>query len=182
MKAIIAGIPGAGKTTVLNEVVKKCNIKVINYGDVMFEIAKKDGIANNRDELRKLPFEKQKELQKKAAEIISNEENIIIDTHCTIKTPYGYMAGLPYDILKVLKPDRIILIEAEPEEIIKRRNKDKEIRIRDVESIEEMKLHQEMNRIAAMSYASFINATVKIVRNREGKIKEAAEEILKVLI
>jgi len=180
MRVVIAGIPGAGKTTVLNEVLKKVDIKVINYGDVMFEMAKKEGIKN-RDEIRKLPYEKQLELQKKAAEKIAEMENVIIDTHCTIKTPYGYLPGLPYNILKILKPSRIILIEAEPKEIMTRRKKDEAIRQRDIEDLEEMEMHQLMNRIAAMSYASLINATVKIVKNREGKVKEAAEEIIKAL-
>ena len=38
-----------------------------------------------------------------------------------------------------------------------------------------------MNRIAAMSYAVITNATVKIVKNRQGKIEEAAREIAKAL-
>ncbi|MCD6331212.1 MAG: adenylate kinase, partial [Thermoplasmata archaeon] len=150
MRAIIAGIPGAGKTTVLNEVIKKTGIEVINYGDVMFGMAKKEGIKD-RDEMRKLPYEKQRELQRKAAEEIAKKDNIIIDTHCTIKTPYGYLPGLPHDVLQILKPERIILIEADVEEILQRRKKDEEIRQRDKESKEEMEEHQLMNRIAGMS-------------------------------
>ena len=152
MRAIVAGIPGAGKTTVLNEVIKKAGIEVINYGDVMFEMAKKEGIKD-RDEMRKLPYEKQRELQRKAAEEIAKKDNVIVDTHCTIKTPYGYLPGLPYDVLQILKPERIILIEADVDEILQRRKKDEEIRQRDKESKEEMEEHQLMNRIAGMSYA-----------------------------
>lgn len=180
MRAIVAGIPGAGKTTVLNEVIKKAGIEVINYGDVMFEMAKKEGIKD-RDEMRKLPYEKQRELQRKAAEEIAKKDNVIIDTHCTIKTPYGYLPGLPYDVLQILKPERIILIEADVDEILQRRKKDEEIRQRDKESKEEMEEHQLMNRIAGMSYAVLTNATLKIVKNRQGKVEEAAEEIIKAL-
>lgn len=180
MRVIIAGIPGAGKTTVLNEALKIKEMEVINYGDVMFEMAKQEGIEN-RDEMRKLPYEKQRELQLKAAKKIAEKDDIIIDTHCTIKTPYGYLPGLPYDVLQILQPKRIILIEAEPEEIEARRKKDEGIRKRDEESREEIELHQMMNRVAAMSYAVITNATVKIVKNRQGKIEEAAREIAKAL-
>ncbi|HEC88156.1 MAG TPA: adenylate kinase [Thermoplasmata archaeon] len=180
MRAIISGIPGAGKTTVLNEMLKILSFEVINYGDVMFNMAKEYGIKD-RDEMRKLPYSKQIEIQKRAAEKISEKDNVIIDTHCTIKTPYGYMPGLPYNILKILKPERIILIEANPDEIEKRREKDKDIRERDEESIEEMRLHQLMNRISAMSYAVLIGATVKIIENRQGKLKEAVNELVKTL-
>lgn len=178
--AIIAGIPGAGKTTVMNEVIKRKNIKVINYGDVIFEIAKERKLVNNRDELRKLPFDIQREMQIEAAKKIA-KKNAIVDTHCTVKTPYGYLPGLPYDVLNILKPDRIILIEANPEEIVARRSKDADIRMRDEESKEEMEDHQLMNRIAAMSYATIVGATVKIIKNRQGKIEEAAEEIARAL-
>ncbi|RLF48110.1 MAG: adenylate kinase [Thermoplasmata archaeon] len=180
MRVIIAGIPGAGKTTVLNEALKIKKMEVVNYGDVMFEMAKQEGIED-RDEMRKLPYEKQRELQLKAAKKIAEKDDVIIDTHCTIKTPYGYLPGLPYDVLQILQPKRIILIEAEPEEIEARRKKDEGIRKRDEESREGIELHQMMNRIAAMSYAVITNATVKIVKNRQGKIEEAAREIAKAL-
>jgi len=180
MRVVVAGIPGAGKTTVLNEALKRKSMEVINYGDVMFEMAKEHDITN-RHEIRKQQQEKQRDLQIKAAKKIAEKENVIIDTHCTIKTPYGYLPGLPYDVLQILQPKRIILIEALPEEIEARRNKDAEIRQRDVEGKEEIEMHQMMNRIAAMSYATLTNATVKIVKNREGKLQEAAKELAMAL-
>ena len=181
MIVIVAGIPGAGKTTVMNEVLKKRSIKVINYGDEIFKIAKEKGLASHRDELRKLPYETQRKMQIEAARNIAKLRNVIIDTHCTIKTPFGYLPGLPYDVLNILKPSRIILIEAFPEEIMERRNKDAEIRERDKESIESMEEHQLMNRIAAMGYAILTGATVKIIKNRQGRLQEAAEEMIEAL-
>jgi len=179
MKIVVAGIPGAGKTTVLNEALKIKEMEVVNYGDIMFEMAQQDGIEN-RDKMRKMPQEKQREWQVKAAEKIAKMENVIIDTHSTIKTPYGYMPGLPYSILKIIKPDRIVLVEAEAEEILARRKKDEEIRERDAEGVEEIETHQMMNRMAAMTYAVMAGATVKIVKNRQGKLEEAAREIASV--
>jgi len=181
MLVIVAGIPGAGKTTVMNEVIKKKDIKVINYGDEIFNIAKERNLVKHRDELRKLPYEVQRELQIKAAEKIAENKDVIVDTHCTIKTPFGYLPGLPYDVLKILKPDRIILIEADANEIMERRNKDAEIRDRDRENLESMEEHQMMNRIAGMGYAILTGATLKIVKNKQGKINEAAEELIKAL-
>ena len=180
MKIVVAGIPGAGKTTVLNEALKIKRMEVVNYGDIMFEMAQHDGIEN-RDKMRKMPQEKQKEWQIKAAEKIAKMKNVIIDTHSTIKTPYGYLPGLPYHILQIIKPDRIILVEAEAEEILARRKKDERIRERDAEGAEEIEIHQMMNRMAAMSYAVMVGATVKIVKNRQGKLKEAAREIAEIL-
>ena len=181
MIAIVAGIPGAGKTTVMNEVLKKREYKVVNYGDEIFKIAKERRLVEHRDELRKLPYEMQREMQIEAAKRIAKLGNAIVDTHCTIKTPFGYLPGLPYDVLSILKPSRIILIEANPEEIMERRKKDAEIRVRDEESIESMEEHQLMNRIAGMSYAVLTGATLKIIKNRQGRLEAAAEEMIKAL-
>ena len=180
MRIVVAGIPGAGKTTVLNEALKIKRMDVVNYGDIMFEMARQDGVED-RDKMRKMPQEKQREWQIRAAEKIGKMQDVIIDTHSTIKTPYGYLPGLPYHILQIIKPDRIILVEAEAEEILARRKKDEGIRQRDAEGKEEMEIHQMMNRIAAMSYAVLTGATVKIVKNRQGKLEEAAREIASAL-
>ena len=177
MKVVVAGIPGAGKTTVLKEVK---GIEIINYGDLMLSIAKEKNLVKDRDELRKLPVEKQKILQREAAKKISKKKDVIIDTHCTIKTKDGYMPGLPYEILSIIKPDFIILIEANAKEIEKRRKKDKDIRVRDAEGLDEIEMHQSINRMAAIAYATLVNANVKIIKNEEGKVKECAEEIMKV--
>ena len=78
--------------------------------------------------------------------------NVIVDTHCTIKTPQGYMPGLPEWVLRELKPTSIVLVEADPGEIYGRRARDT-TRNRDPDSKEQIAEHQFMNRAAAMAYA-----------------------------
>ena len=180
MVVILAGVPGAGKTTVMKKVMERKEVDFITYGTVMLEIAKEMGIRD-RDEMRKLPIEKQRKLQELTAEKVSEMGDVVVDTHCTIKTPSGYLPGFPYHILKKLNPRLIILIEADANEITERRAKDKDIRRRDEESIYDIEEHQLMNRIAAMNYAVLVSATVKIVKNNDGMAEKAAEEIIKVL-
>jgi len=91
-KIVIVGIPGVGKTSLVTRLVelirqKNKSVSVHSYGTVMLEGAKKNGVKD-RDELRTLPVEKQKELQKMAAENISNmkDDVILIDTHAFIST------------------------------------------------------------------------------------------------
>ena len=74
-KIILVGIPGVGKTTLLTTMVEilkdhKKNVVVINYGSLMFDVAKENGLQD-RDELRKLSVSEQQRLQKIAAETIS---------------------------------------------------------------------------------------------------------------
>ena len=174
---IITGTPGAGKTTVLDGALKKFEGKVarINYGDFMFEIAKQRGIKS-RDDMRKQPLAVQRDIQTKAAEQISAQSKglTIVDTHSAILTPHGYIPGMPEWIIKALAPAAIVLVEAAPKQIAGRRAKDK-TRKRDSESVAEIQLHQDLNRMFASSYAAMTGASVAIIVNADKKLANAVE-------
>ncbi|WP_088334995.1 adenylate kinase [Methanopyrus sp. KOL6] len=183
---VATGVPGVGATTVTTEAVKELEgYEHVNYGDVMLEIAKEEGLVEHRDEIRKLPAEKQREIQRLAARRIAKmaeeREGIIVDTHCTIKTPAGYLPGLPIWVLEELQPAVIVLIEADPDEIMMRRVKDSEERQRDYDRAYEIKEHQEMNRMAAMAYATLTGATVKIIENHDDRLEEAVREFVETV-
>jgi Archaeal adenylate kinase len=76
MKIVVTGVPGVGKSTVMNGVCEKLNYRIMNFGDVMLEKGKEFGVKN-RDEIRKLPLEKQRELQRLAGEYLGTMENIM---------------------------------------------------------------------------------------------------------
>jgi adenylate kinase len=172
---VVTGIPGVGKTTVMKRAAEGIDIEFVTFGTVMIDIAKEQGLVKDRDEMRKLTVNQQKDLQIKTAEKVSKMKNVIVDTHCTIKTPKGYMPGLPEWVVKKLNPDTILLIEASPEEIYNRRIND-ETRNRDPDSIEKINEHQQMNRAVAMAYSAITGATVKIINNHDNAIDEAIVE------
>jgi len=185
-KVVVVGIPGVGKTTLINKIVEliKNNdktVKVTNYGTIMFEVAKENGI-NDRDELRKLPIKEQKKLQKIAAEKLSSTQGdvIIIDTHAFIRTPEGFNPGLPYHVLQIIEPSHFILVTAKTEEIYNRRMKD-ETRNRDKVSIETIKKELDIQS-AMMSACSVLSGSpLKPVLNSEGKLEEAANQIIRAI-
>lgn len=182
---VVTGIPGVGKTTVLNSALEKLKEKfeIINFGDKMFEVAEKQKLVSDRDEMRRLSPDVQKKIQKLAAIAIANVaevNNVIVDTHCTIKTPAGYLPGLPSWVLEDLKPTQIVLVEASPEEIQMRRTSD-ETRVRDEDTVEEIAQHQAINRAAAMAYATLTGATVMIVENHDNRLEEAVEQLVKAI-
>ena len=91
---VLTGIPGSGSTTLLGKALDEVDYVHLNYGDIMTEIAIRDNIVDDRDALRKLPAETQKKIQAEAAKEIkqrSENDNIIVDTHCTINTPAGFL-------------------------------------------------------------------------------------------
>jgi len=187
---IVTGIPGTGKTTVCNNVVRlaeKAGVKVnvINYGTVMVGILQKHKKSMERDAMRKTDVDFQRILQREVAETIAEKikelEGItIIDTHMSIKTPGGYLPGLPNHVLQLLKPEMLVLVEAKPEEISSRRMRDT-TRKRDEAVEEAVKEELSFSRLMAGACAVFAGAPIKIVINAEGKQEEAAKEILKSL-
>lgn len=184
MIVVSTGVPGVGATTVTEGFVEDSGgWKHLNYGDVMFETARDEGLVESRDEIRRLDPDQQKRIQRMAAKELAAEGrdgDVVVDTHCTIKTPRGYLCGLPEWVLKELEPDVVMLIEADPEEVRSRRQGD-DSRARDVQSLDDIDQHQEVNRMAAVSYGALTGATVKIIQNHDGGLDEAVEEVVAVL-
>ena len=188
---VVTGIPGTGKTTVCNETLKlaeqtRKKIQAVNYGSVMVELSRRRGNSLHRDELRRCGLTFQRNLQVEAAKIISKKTgevdgDLIVDTHMSIKTANGYLAGLPFHVLQLLNPDMFVLVEAEPHEVLSRRFRD---RTRKRDKVLEDEIMEEIlfSRLMAVACAVLTGASVKIVRNPAGKQAEAAEEVLKLLV
>ena len=185
-KIVIVGIPGVGKTTVVNKIAEKLNqqnksVSVHSFGTVMFEEAKKSGVQS-RDELRKLNVEQQKNLQKKAAETIagSEEDVIIIDTHAFISTKEGFYPGLPNYLIQILKPTHFIAISAKPQEIYNRRTND-DTRNRDIVSIGSIKKELDVQDAMLSSCSVLSGSPMKVILNDEGKVEKTADTVINAI-
>jgi adenylate kinase len=191
MKIVVAAVPGAGKSTVLQHVKKKMpKIKVVNVGDLIFEIAKKKYKLKDRDEMRKkLSFEQERKLQDKAAEKISKMRGgvILIDTHMCIKmVADGYMPGMPDKISSIIKPDVVIVLEFDPKVVLERRKKDS-TRKRDMQTVKEIEEHQEYTKQFALNTAARVEAAFEIIDLKYKQKKpfdhaiKASNEIIKII-
>ncbi len=187
---IVTGIPGVGKTTVINTAVDQVrekhgeNVLILNFGTEMFEVATKAGHVKDRDEMRKLPTSLQRENQKQAGVAIaekSKSAKVIVDTHTLIQTNNGFLIGLPEWVVNAIKPKTVVLVEADSEKIASRRTGD-ESRIRDAQAVADIQIHQEMCRAAAVAVGTITGATVRIIKNREGLVEEAASELADTLM
>lgn len=191
---IVTGIPGVGKTTVLSvvdKILSEKNIphKILNYGDYMLNTALKEGYVKNRDEIRKLPITKQKELQTLAAKKIVEELSTLgdnglgfIDTHAVIRTPAGYLPGLPKYVIEILSPNIIFLLESDPKIILERQKRDSNRTRLDYNDINVIYEVLQFARYSAMASAVLVGASVKIVNNQEGDPSIAALDIINSLI
>ena len=173
MKAVLTAVPGAGKSTIIKKIRElKGDMRTVNFGDIMFEVAKTMFEIPDRDQMRgRLSAEEYSLVQTSAAKKIAEMEgDIIVDTHCSILTSRGYYPGLPEEVLKQLEPQVIVLLEYDPEDIAARRSKDRETSERtgrEVETGEAIELQQQMNRSFAAAYATLAQSSVKIISLRE---------------
>jgi adenylate kinase len=186
-RAIIVGIPGVGKTTVISRAAEILNQKtkanVVVFGTLMFEEAKAKMGLKHRDEMRGMPVEEQRRLQEMAAQRISEmRDNIVlVDTHLFINTSEGYYPGLPMRLLTIMKPTNLVMVAAEPQEIANRRKADP-TRQRDIISAEDIQKELDISRVMVASCSILTGAPFAIVMNNDGKEDEAAANIAKVLI
>jgi len=187
---IVTGIPGVGKTTVINtavDMVKEKHgeeVKVLNFGTEMFEVASKKGQVKSRDEMRKLPTAIQRESQQLAGEAIAEKgktARVIVDTHTLIQTNNGFLIGLPEWVVRAISPKTIVLVEGESDKIALRRDDDA-TRTRDTQMIDDIEVHQQMCRAAAVAGGTLTGATVRIIKNKQGKVEEAAAQLAETLM
>jgi adenylate kinase len=185
-RAIIVGIAGVGKTTVITRAAEMLNQKrkttVVIFGTLMFEEAKKMGL-NNRDEMRRMPVEDQRRLQEIAAQRITEmkDDIVLIDTHLFINTEEGYYPGLPMRLLSIMKPTNIIMVAADPGDIAKRRKTD-QTRQRDIASTENIQKELDISRVMVASCSILTGAPFVIILNNDGQMGEAAANIAKMLL
>jgi len=180
MKVILlTGVPASGKTVLLKKI---SGFKKINFGDVMVEEARKLGIKVKRDKLRKdIEIGQYEILQEKAALVISKickKENVVINTHLSIRHLEGIIEGIPENIAKLFNIKLIIIVESDPRDIIKRR-KNSKIRRRDEETFDEIMEQQEINKKYAKKLSKKFGCSVKLIFNKE--IKKAQQELIEII-
>lgn len=182
---VITGIPGVGKTTILKELetlAKEEGMKLttLNFGTAMNELYKKSKVDLHRDQLRRQPIDMQKKMQEKTARVLAKRVKngiFLVDTHMFIRTKSGFWPGLPDPVLSILKPLLLVLVEASPEEIVRRREGDS-TRMRDNVTMYDVMSDLDWARASASSCAISAGVPVKILLNELGKQREAARELL----
>ena len=187
IRAVIVGIPGVGKTTVISKVEKileekGMKVDTVVFGTLMFEEANKKGVQN-RDEMRNLSILDQRNLQEDAAKRIARmKENIvIIDTHLFIRTSEWYYPGVPMNVTNIIKPTHLLLIVADADEITMRRQADK-TRPRDLPSKEDLQNEIDISKMMLITSANLTGSPFTIIENSNNDAKKAAQDIVRILV
>ena len=187
IRAVIVGIPGVGKTTVISKVEKileekGLKVDTVVFGTLMFEEANKKGVKN-RDEMRNLSILDQRNLQEDAAKRIAQmKENIvIIDTHLFIRTSEWYYPGVPMNVTNIIRPTHLLLIVADADEITMRRQADK-TRNRDLPSKEDLQNEIDISKMMLITSANLTGSPFTIIENSKDDAQKAAQDIVRILV
>jgi adenylate kinase len=175
---LVAGSPGAGKTTILKQVAGSFDSKIANMGTMMFEVGQKLGYVTDRDQLRFLSLKKFNEVRNKALdEIEKMSGNIIIDTHASVGENGRYLPGFPVSFLEKLGHVRgLVYIDATTKDIIQHRKGDG-TRKRENDDAPTIDAQRLIN-ISMLSFASaYLNIPFYVVINRHGDLERTVEEI-----
>jgi adenylate kinase len=181
-------VPGVGKTTVLQELEatgqqRNVPLRIVNFGDVMNHLFKTSGKQLHRDHMRRQDITQQIRIQQRAAQKIAKmrgKSSLVVDTHMFVRTMDGIWPGTPRRVLEALHPSLIVLIEAGPEEVAKRRMMDN-TRERGNDTVEEARMDLEWSRYMASANAVLAGIPIQIVANPEGHQHQAAKDLLRLI-
>ena len=187
IRAVILGIPGVGKTTIISElenILQKRGVEAetVVFGSLMFEEAKKRGIKT-RDDMRKLPIEDQRNLQNDAAKRIAEMKRriVIVDTHLFVKTYEWYYPGIPMNVTNIIRPTHLLLIIANPREILMRRQSDT-ARHRDLSTESEIQQEVDVSKTMIISSATMTSSPFTILENQKDQATKIAQDIVRLLV
>lgn len=181
---VVSGVPGVGSSRVSETARRELPdaFELLNFGDVMLEEAVSRGLAAGRDEIAALPTADYRLLQRRAGEFIAErarEAEVILDTHLVVHTAHGFLPGFPESVLREVHPDVFVLLEADPDTIVERRERS-EYRSYRNESATTVSFHQQLNRAASISYSMHVGAPIRTISN-EGTVEEAAAELVDIV-
>jgi adenylate kinase len=182
---LFVGTPGAGKSTILEGLkAQKKNLEVVNLGDELLQIAKRNTGLDDREKLGMRSEEEIKRDREEAfANIINRKKDTIIDTHLTIKFGRRYIPGVTIAELANIRIKAIIYVDATAKEIWKRRHNDaSKANRRNIDDTEaEIEEQRNINLAILSSCAIYLSIPIYIIYNRDGKQSEAMTELDKIV-
>ena len=162
---LVFGLPGAGKSTIINEVVRSNPLLIRLSGGSLIG---KDLTEAERDHLRKLG----------ANEILKNQEllvlgflkavaenlgkTIIFDGHCIVKDGEN-LVEVPTDIIARLTPSLIVFLNPLAEDIVSRRLGDVNRPEREPETVAQIEKLQARQIALCQEYSRSLNVPLQII-------------------
>lgn len=181
---VVSGVPGVGSSQICSGARRELGdgYALVNVGDVMLEAAAIEGLATSREELAALSVRDHTLIQRRAGEEIrrrGRDRSLIVDSRFMVRTPQGFLPGFSTTTLSDVRPDLLVSVEADPETTVERRD-ESAYREYPEEPATMVEFHQQLNRAAAVNYATQTDATIMPISN-EGAVENAVESLVRVI-
>ena len=177
---IVVGIRGVGKSSVLNKVVKKYKgVRQLTFSDTMLEVCKEKGLAEDRDDLRKIPYDTYVNIKRETWDRRAGQkDDIIIDTHAFVEHTGRYVPGLPEESIRKFKNlCGLFFIDVDNDTIRARSERDK-TRIREGHTDLELNNWRYANLAALSYYSTSLNIPLYVIFNEDGKLDQTVETFI----
>ena len=182
MFVYVGGIPGVGKTTIIKKGVelakREIPLQELEEKKLLCQIT---GVSS-AEEYAKLPLQIRIQARKQLVEVLYNIDTQdpatirIRDDHFTAPKEDGAYWIRPFNQLDKLHMLAFVVIIAEPSIILSRRLAREFLYPESgFLDLNEISRHQEIEIKIASSQAEYLDIPLKIIENREGKIKQTSE-------
>ncbi|HEV8289421.1 MAG TPA: AAA family ATPase [Candidatus Norongarragalinales archaeon] len=170
----VLGVKAVGKSTLIAEFKRQTGLKVIEltFGDFMLEIAQREKGVKDREALSKMGAKQVRDMQMKAAAKIRSmllekpSQIVFLNNHGFFyEQPHHMLLPGSHDALvEILPPDLVLLVEAKPEEILRRRKMDLKsgVRAREVGSLNDVKVNLDAERHVGIHLAQKFGVPLKV--------------------
>lgn len=175
--ALVFGLPGAGKSTLITDAIANDGRYLRLSGGSLINAALSD---EDRDRLRKLD----------SNEILLNQEKLVIgfnnklkalsgktvlfDGHCLVKDG-NKTVEIPQEIIRRLHPDLIVFVDVSPKIIAERRSNDSNRPDREKENPDQLQAQRELQISICKKYATYLKIPLVILPN------PSSDDLLKAL-
>lgn len=176
----LTGVPAVGKTTTgkSGELEDACSYR--SFGDTMLQQGRQSNVIKQREDLERLAPAQRQALQEESSRVLLNLSRggpVLIDGHVVVDTEGGFMAGLPFHCISLMRLTGIIVLTATPQEVIDRRTRLGTKYARTRNSLSRIELHQQLTLTAAWSFAQTLGATLEVIENRDGQQDATAKSV-----
>jgi adenylate kinase len=182
----LTGVPGVGKSsTAHHPLIPEARLRAIEFGDTMVQVGLETGRLHGYADLQDIDLALRLELQSLAVEQILDHTRTmpaVITGHMLVDSPQGFVPGFLQDTMAHLNVSAIVVLVAEPEDIILRRRafpEDKQARLDS--NLRRISLFQRLTEAAAVHYALQYGCSVEILHNRQGRHDETVSSFLQLI-
>jgi adenylate kinase len=167
VRALISGVPAAGKSTIATlAALSRPETKIHELGEAMTALAVAQGLAQSVESLPTLGDYDRARLQAEAAEPLRHVTGpFLVVAHLLVLGPNGMRPGLPPAARDAIAPNRIVVLECAPAEIARRRAEGGRVRTQPEQPPDVIDVHQRQVLAEAAAFAADAGTRLAVVRS-----------------